>query len=196
MDELAVREERDRHVGAEDEARQQVAEHDGLAQPLEHDGRDGRDAEDDRQRDEEAVGIHPVDIINRPAKENYGDPSTYPKCRWRAPSAEDDVDELDDMPTGEAGMSPGATSLDDDELDAAVGLAAGTSVHQGFRFGSLGPEALRVEVGERRFLCRQAASSTPHADAEPSDDDERDERRDGHHDGEHHQQCGQDVFDE
>ncbi len=42
--------------GPDDQAGEDVAEHDRLAEPLEQDRRDGGDAEHDRERDEEVMG--------------------------------------------------------------------------------------------------------------------------------------------
>ena len=52
-----VGDERDRQVRPDDEAGEQVAEHDRLAQPLEQHRRDGGDAEDDGERLEKLVGL-------------------------------------------------------------------------------------------------------------------------------------------
>ena len=57
LDDAAVGDQRDGTCGPDDEPGEDVAEHDRLAQPLEDDGRDGGDAEDDGQRPEELVHV-------------------------------------------------------------------------------------------------------------------------------------------
>ena len=56
-DDLRIRDQRDREVRADDEAREDVAEHDGLPQPLEDQGGHRGDAEDDRQGRQERLRI-------------------------------------------------------------------------------------------------------------------------------------------
>lgn len=53
---LAVGDERHGHVWADDEPRQEVAEHHRLTKPVEDHGGDGRDAEDRRERAQEVMG--------------------------------------------------------------------------------------------------------------------------------------------
>ena len=57
LDNDAVRDERDRHVRPDDQAGDDVSEDDRLAEPLEQDGGDRGDAEDDRQGFEKLVGV-------------------------------------------------------------------------------------------------------------------------------------------
>ena len=52
-----VGDERDRQVRADDDAGEQVAEHDRLPQALEDDGRDRRDAQHQRERAQKNVGL-------------------------------------------------------------------------------------------------------------------------------------------
>ena len=56
-DDLVVRHQRERHVRTDEQAGEDVPEHHGLAQALEHHGSDGGDAEHDRQVGEEHVGV-------------------------------------------------------------------------------------------------------------------------------------------
>ena len=59
LDDLRVGDERDRDVRPDDQPGEHVAEHDRLAQALEQDGRDRRDAQHHRQGAQELVaGLH------------------------------------------------------------------------------------------------------------------------------------------
>jgi hypothetical protein len=91
-------------VGADQDAREDVAEHDRLAQALEQHRGDGGDAEDERERCEEVMGlVHDRGLGTRPCvgagacqpnPTRTGEPararfgvawSGMPRARWRSP---------------------------------------------------------------------------------------------------------------
>jgi hypothetical protein len=57
LDDAGIGHDRDRDMRPDDQSRDDVTEHDRLAQPLEHDGRDRRNGENDGQRPEELVHV-------------------------------------------------------------------------------------------------------------------------------------------
>ncbi len=57
MDRGLVDDEGDRNVRADDQAGEEIAEYDRLPQPLEDDGGDRRDAENEREILQEVVGV-------------------------------------------------------------------------------------------------------------------------------------------